>query len=63
MTGLVLTKRFNVAFLLASEPHSSQIRKGNNVPYISHLLAVASLMIEHVGDEDEAIAGFNGHGN
>ena len=57
MTRLVLTKRFNGAFLLASELHSSQPRKGTNVPYISHLLAVASLVIEHGGDEDEAIAG------
>lgn len=57
MTELLLTERFNHALLLASELHASQLRKGSNVPYISHLLAVASLVIEHGGDEDESIAG------
>jgi (p)ppGpp synthase/HD superfamily hydrolase len=39
--------------------HHTQIRKkpGRAVPYISHLLAVASLVLEGGGSEDEAIAG------
>jgi GTP pyrophosphokinase len=36
--------------------HASQTRKGKNVPYVAHLLAVASLVLEAGGDEDEAIA-------
>lgn len=36
--------------------HAHQRRKGTEIPYISHLLAVASLVLEHGGDEDLAIA-------
>lgn len=36
--------------------HRSQRRKGNNVPYITHLLAVAALVGEYGGDEDQFIA-------
>ena len=43
---------------MCSPPNSNreQRRKGSDVPYVSHLLAVAALVIEHGGDEDEAIA-------
>ncbi len=37
--------------------HADQLRKGSEVPYISHLLGVASLVLEFGGDEDHAIAG------
>lgn len=37
--------------------HATQLRKGTSIPYISHLLAVSSLVLEHGGDEDQAIAG------
>lgn len=37
--------------------HAKQLRKGTSIPYISHLLAVSSLVLEHGGDEDQAIAG------
>ncbi|HEY1856080.1 HD domain-containing protein [Acidocella sp.] len=37
--------------------HAEQTRKGSEVPYISHLLGVASLVLEHGGDEEQAIAG------
>ncbi len=49
-------RRFPHALALAAELHASQSRKGSGIPYVSHLLAVASLVIEHGGDEDEAIA-------
>ena len=42
--------------MFAAKLHREQRRKGSKVPYVSHLLAVASLVIEHGGDEDEAIA-------
>lgn len=36
--------------------HAGQLRKGTGVPYISHLLSVAGLVLEAGGDEDLAIA-------
>jgi (p)ppGpp synthase/HD superfamily hydrolase len=36
--------------------HSNQVRKGTTIPYISHLLAVASLALQYGASEDEAIA-------
>ena len=37
--------------------HADQQRKGTEIPYISHILGVASLVLEHGGDEEQAIAG------
>lgn len=51
-----LTNRFGEALLYALNLHSRQNRKGNAVPYVSHLLAVAALVLEDGGGEDEAIA-------
>lgn len=53
---MILSPRFENAMTYASMVHSGQLRKGTTVPYISHLLAVAALVLEHGGDEDEAIA-------
>ncbi len=52
----LLTSRFQDALIYASRLHAAQVRKGASVPYVSHLLAVASLVIEAGGDEDQAIA-------
>ena len=52
----ILTDRFDEAFRLAHRLHRDQVRKGTSVPYVSHLMAVAALVIEHGGDEDQAIA-------
>jgi (p)ppGpp synthase/HD superfamily hydrolase len=51
-----LTERFEQALVFAAQLHKQQRRKGSGVPYVSHLLSVAGLVIEHGGDEDEAIA-------
>ena len=51
-----MTSRFEQALVFAAQLHKDQRRKGSGVPYVSHLLAVAALVIEHGGDEDEAIA-------
>jgi (p)ppGpp synthase/HD superfamily hydrolase len=32
------------------------VRKGTTIPYIAHLLAVTALVIEHGGDEAQAVA-------
>ena len=52
----LLTARFDEALLLAAEHHRRQLRKGTDIPYVAHLLAVASLTLEMGGSEDEAIA-------
>ena len=52
----VLTDRFSQAFAFASVVHASQVRKGTRIPYIAHLMGVASLVLEQGGDEDTAIA-------
>ena len=52
----MLSERFDRALELASRLHRTQTRKGCDVPYIAHLLSVSALVIEHGGDEDQAIA-------
>jgi len=52
----ILTKRFDKALKFASRLHRRQLRKGTDVPYVSHLLAVAGIALEHGADEDTAIA-------
>ena len=51
-----LTERFDEALALASDLHRRQRRKGGDIPYVSHLLAVSALALEYGADEDEAIA-------
>ena len=58
MTGIArpIGPRLDDAFVLARELHAGQRRKGTDIPYLGHLMAVAALVIEDGGDEDEAIA-------
>lgn len=51
-----LGRRFVEAFEYAAALHSTQKRKGSDIPYISHLMAVCSMVLEQGGDEDQAIA-------
>ena len=51
-----LSTRFEEALLYAAQLHAGQTRKGTDIPYISHLLGVTSLVLQHGGDEDQAIA-------
>ncbi|MBC8254524.1 MAG: HD domain-containing protein [Ardenticatenia bacterium] len=51
-----LSTRFQEAMVYAAQLHAGQVRKGSGTPYIAHLLAVTSLVLEHDGDEDEATA-------
>ena len=48
--------RLQRAFRYAAEQHAGQTRKQTAVPYLSHLMAVAALVLEAGGDEDMAIA-------
>ena len=54
MSGI--TSRFSHAVEYAREAHATQVRKGTQIPYLSHLLGVASLVLDNDGDEDQAIA-------
>ena len=51
----LLSERFDAALHYATRHHARQLRKGTPIPYAAHLLAVASLVLEMHGDEDEAI--------
>lgn len=51
-----LGSRLQKAFRYAAEKHAGQARKGTAVPYLSHLMAVTSLVLEAGGDEEMAIA-------
>jgi (p)ppGpp synthase/HD superfamily hydrolase len=51
-----LGPRLQRAFRYAAEKHAGQTRKQTSVAYLSHLMAVASLVLEAGGDEDLAIA-------
>ncbi|MFW3171359.1 HD domain-containing protein [Geodermatophilus sp. CPCC 206100] len=51
-----LSERFDEAFAFTSRHHREQLRKGSQVPYVSHLMSVSALVLEHGGTEDQAIA-------
>jgi (p)ppGpp synthase/HD superfamily hydrolase len=59
-----LSPRFEAALVMATQLHAGQMRKGTEeqrrndteIPYISHLLGVSSLVLEYGGTEDQAIA-------
>jgi (p)ppGpp synthase/HD superfamily hydrolase len=52
----MLSARFEEALVFATQLHAKQTRKGTSIPYIAHLLAVTSIVLEHGANEDEAIA-------
>jgi (p)ppGpp synthase/HD superfamily hydrolase len=56
MSKLQLSCRFEEALVYATHLHAGQARKGSDVPYVSHLLSVAALVMEDGGSEDEVIA-------
>lgn len=53
---LELNDRFARAMGYAHAVHADHWRKRTTIPYVAHLLAVASLVLEGGGDEDQAIA-------
>lgn len=55
-TNPPLSETFQQALNYAAELHRGQIRKNSRVPYLSHLLGVASLVLEGGGSEAEAAA-------
>jgi GTP pyrophosphokinase len=53
---MALSARFDEALAFAAALHRDQVRKGTAVPYVSHLLGVVSIALEHGADEETAIA-------
>jgi hypothetical protein len=48
--------RLEAAFTYACHVHAGDVPKGTRIPYVAHLLAVAAIVLESGGSEDEAIA-------
>ncbi len=53
---MLLSPRFSDALGFAALLHREQLRRVSGTPYLGHLLAVAAIVLEHGGGEDEAIA-------
>ena len=54
--GVETSPRLVEAFAYAEQIHRHQCRKKTLAPVLSHLMAVASLVLENGGDEEEAMA-------
>jgi (p)ppGpp synthase/HD superfamily hydrolase len=54
--NVTLGPKFEEAFIFANRVHAEQTRKTSGIPYISHLMSVAALVIQDGGSETEAIA-------
>jgi (p)ppGpp synthase/HD superfamily hydrolase len=52
-----LTEHFDRAIQYANRIHASQTRKGTDVPYMTHLLGVASLVLENGAQSEEEVIG------
>lgn len=52
----VVGDRFREALVQAHDLHNDQYRKGTRVPYLSHLMSVAALVLEAGHGEEDAIA-------
>jgi GTP pyrophosphokinase len=50
------TDRLSKAFEFARQSHAGQLRKGTQIAYLSHPMAVAAIVFEHGGSEDQVIA-------
>jgi len=48
--------RLAEAFAMALELHGGQTRKGSDAPYLTHVMAVAAMVGEYGGNEDQVIA-------
>ena len=48
--------RLGEALKFAADQFAGRFRKGSEVPYLTHLLSVATIVMEHGGDEDQVVA-------
>ncbi|NGX16029.1 HD domain-containing protein [Wenzhouxiangella sp. XN24] len=51
----MLTTKIQAAFAYAADAHAGHCRKGTQIPYLSHLMGVASLVMEAAADGDGEI--------
>ena len=58
-----LSGRFSKALVYAEGKHHNQVRKGGDIPYVGHLLSVASLVINDGGSEDRHVGIYARLGN
>lgn len=49
--------KFDEALKLAASAHRDQVRKGTDIPYVTHVVMVATILLRHGFDEDLAVAG------
>jgi len=52
---MILSPQFDDALQYAVIIHAGQPRKGTEIPYLAHLLGVASIALEYGADETETI--------
>src|SRR5262249_13779262 len=52
---MILSPRFDDALRYAAIVHAGQRREGTRIPYLAHLLGVASIALEYGADETETI--------
>ena len=53
----MISNKVNLALKVASKAHRDQVRKGTDIPYISHPVAVAMIIGEYTTDENIIVAG------
>jgi (p)ppGpp synthase/HD superfamily hydrolase len=51
-----MERAFALAFALANHWHTGHMRKGTEIPYISHLMGVSALVLEYGGTLEQASA-------
>jgi hypothetical protein len=56
MTDAAYSDRLPDALRVAARWHRTQVRKGTQIPYLSHLIGTCAVVLDHGGTEDEAIA-------
>lgn len=52
----MISSKINLALKVASKAHRNQTRKGTDIPYISHPVAVAMIVSEYTTDENTVVA-------
>lgn len=53
----MISGKVNLALKVASKAHRDQTRKGTDIPYIAHPVAVAMIISEYTTDENTIVAG------
>jgi len=51
------SSRYDAALILAAVAHRNQVRKGSDLPYITHPMHVSVILMQHGFGEDMVIAG------